>query len=47
MTSPYKLLQYALVLFCAIMLLLYPLALLWPSGWAWHPGTRPTSLSSS
>ena len=38
MTSPYKLLQYALVVFGAIMLLLYPLALLWPSGWAWHPG---------
>ena len=38
MASPYKLLQFALVVFGAIMLLLYPLALLWPSGWAWHPG---------
>jgi hypothetical protein len=38
MASPYKLLQFALVLFGAIMLLLYPLALVWPSGWAWHPG---------
>lgn len=38
MASPYKLLQVALVVFGAIMLLLYPLALLWPSGWAWHPG---------
>jgi hypothetical protein len=38
MGSPYKLLQFALFVFGAIMLLLYPLALLWPSGWAWHPG---------
>jgi hypothetical protein len=36
MGSPYKLLQFALVVFGAIMLLLYPLALVWPSGWAWH-----------
>lgn len=38
MASPYRLLQFALVAFGAIMLLLYPLALVWPSGWAWHPG---------
>jgi hypothetical protein len=38
MASPYRLLQFALVVFGAIMLLLYPLALVWPSGWAWHPG---------
>jgi Family of unknown function (DUF6632) len=38
MASPYRLLQIALVVFGAIMLLLYPLALVWPSGWAWHPG---------
>lgn len=38
MGSAYKLLQFALVVFGAIMLLLYPLALLWPSGWVWHPG---------
>ena len=37
MTS-YKLLQFALVLFGAIFLLVYPLAILWPSGWAWHAG---------
>jgi hypothetical protein len=36
MASPYRLLQFALVAFGAIMLLLYPLALVWPSGWAWH-----------
>jgi hypothetical protein len=39
MGSPYKLLQLALVVFGVIMLLLYPLALLWPSGWAWHAGS--------
>ncbi|HEX2283775.1 MAG TPA: DUF6632 domain-containing protein [Mycobacterium sp.] len=38
MASPYRLLQFALVAFGAIMLLLYPLAMVWPSGWAWHPG---------
>jgi len=34
----YRLLQIALVVFGAVMLLLYPLALVWPSGWAWHHG---------
>jgi hypothetical protein len=34
----YKLLQLALVVFGAVMILLYPLAVVWPSGWAWHPG---------
>ncbi len=38
MTTPYKFLQLALVVFGAVMLLLYPLAMIWPSGWAWHPG---------
>jgi hypothetical protein len=37
MTS-YKLLQFALGLFGAIFLLVYPLAIVWPSGWAWHTG---------
>ena len=37
MTS-YNLLRFALVLFGAIFLLVYPLAILWPSGWAWHAG---------
>ena len=36
--SSYRLLQIALVVFGAVMLLLYPLALVWPSGWAWHDG---------
>jgi hypothetical protein len=39
MGSPYKLLQLALAVFGVIMLLLYPLALVWPSGWAWHAGS--------
>jgi hypothetical protein len=37
MTS-YKLLQFALIVFGAIFLLVYPLAIFWPSGWAWHAG---------
>ena len=38
MARSYKLLQLAVVIFGAIMLLLYPLAMVWPSGWAWHAG---------
>ncbi|MFC4603508.1 DUF6632 domain-containing protein [Rhodococcus kronopolitis] len=34
----YRLLQIALVVFGAVMVLLYPLAVVWPSGWAWHSG---------
>ncbi|AKS36347.1 DUF6632 domain-containing protein [Mycolicibacterium goodii] len=34
----YRLLQVALVAIGALMLLLYPLAAVWPSGWAWHAG---------
>ena len=33
-----KLLKVALVAFCAIFLLIYPLGLVWPSGWVWHGG---------
>ena len=43
MTS-YKLLQFALALFGAIFLLVYPLAMVWPSGWAWHAGAPYESL---
>ena len=32
------LLKYALVVFGVIFLLIYPLAVVWPSGWAWHEG---------
>lgn len=38
MPSSYRLLQIALVVFGAVMLLLYPLTVVWPSGWAWHEG---------
>ena len=33
-----KALSLALIVVGAACLLLYPLALLWPSGWAWHNG---------
>ena len=33
-----KYLQITLVVFGVIALLLYPLMLFWPSGWAWMPG---------
>jgi hypothetical protein len=38
MSSAYKLLQIALAVVGAAFLLVYPLALVWPSGWAWHSG---------
>ncbi|WP_407687186.1 DUF6632 domain-containing protein [Mycobacterium sp. HUMS_1102779] len=38
MATPYKLLQLALVFVGAVMLLVYPLAVVWPSGWMWHSG---------
>ena len=37
-STRYRLLQIALVSFGTVMMLLYPLALFWPSGWAWHSG---------
>lgn len=33
-----RLLQIALAAFGATFLLVYPLAIVWPSGWAWHAG---------
>src|SRR5262245_50355726 len=36
--SRYKLLQIVLVGFGAVGIFLYPLAVFWPSGWAWHAG---------
>lgn len=33
-----RLLQIALAVFGATFLLVYPLAIVWPSGWAWHAG---------
>jgi len=38
MMSPQRLLQMALAVFGAIFLLIYPLFIVWPSGWAWHAG---------
>ena len=38
MTSQEKRLRVALIAFGAIMLLVYPLAVVWPSGWAWQDG---------
>jgi hypothetical protein len=42
MTS-HKLLQIALALFGAVFCLVYPLAIVWPSGWAWHAGPPAAS----
>lgn len=36
--SRLKLLQIALIVFGVIFCLIYPLAIIWPSGWAWHEG---------
>jgi hypothetical protein len=44
MPSAYKLLQIALAVFGALCLLLYPLAVVWPSGWAWHHGAPHESM---
>ncbi|MEA3034978.1 MAG: hypothetical protein QOH04_737 [Sphingomonadales bacterium] len=41
--SSRKLLQIALVLFGAVFCLVYPLAIFWPSGWAWHEGPPAAS----
>ena len=38
MPSREKLLQIALIAFGATFMLVYPLAIFWPSGWAWHEG---------
>ena len=32
------LLKYALILFGAIFILVYPLSIVWPAGWSWHQG---------
>ena len=37
-STSYRLLQIALAVFGTVALLLYPLAVVWPSGWAWHAG---------
>ena len=39
MSQNKSLLSAALMLFGAIFCLVYPLAMFWPSGWAWHEGS--------
>ena len=34
-----RLLSLALIAFGAVFCLIYPLAIVWPSGWAWHEGS--------
>jgi hypothetical protein len=36
-------LQAALVIFGVVFCLIYPLAIVWPSGWAWHDGPPASS----
>jgi hypothetical protein len=36
--SAYRLLQIVLVAFGATFCLIWPLSVVWPSGWAWHDG---------
>ena len=38
MLGKYTYLQVALFVFGVIFCLIYPLALVWPAGWAWHEG---------
>lgn len=38
MTGANRLLSIALILFGLAFLSVYPLAIVWPSGWAWHEG---------
>jgi hypothetical protein len=37
------LLRYALIAFGVVFCLVYPLAIVWPSGWAWHEGAPADS----
>ncbi|MBZ9602418.1 DUF6632 domain-containing protein [Phyllobacterium chamaecytisi] len=41
--SRLKLLQIALFAFGVVFCLVYPLAIIWPSGWAWHDGPPTAS----
>lgn len=38
MATSHKLLRIALVAIGLVMILLYPISAVWPSGWAWHDG---------
>jgi hypothetical protein len=39
----HKLLQIVLLIFGVVACLVYPLALVWPSGWTWHHGSPASS----
>jgi FtsH-binding integral membrane protein len=39
MSDQNRLLSAALILFGAAFCLIYPLSIVWPSGWAWHEGS--------
>lgn len=41
--SRHLVLQAALVAFGVVFCLVYPLAIVWPSGWAWHEGAPASS----
>ena len=41
--SHQALLKFALAVFGTSFLLIYPLAIVWPSGWAWHAGAPQDS----
>jgi hypothetical protein len=43
MSKNYPLLSAALILFGAAFCLLYPMLVIWPSGWAWHEGSPASS----
>ena len=43
MSDTNKLLSAALIAFGAAFCLIYPLAMVWPSGWAWHEGSPATN----
>lgn len=43
MIGRYTVLQVALFVFGIIFCLIYPLALVWPAGWAWHHGPPAAS----
>ncbi len=43
MANQENLLKLALGVFGVIFLLVYPLAIVWPSGWAWHQGAPQDS----
>ncbi len=41
--SDNRLLSAALIAFGAVFCLIYPLSIVWPSGWAWHMGSPSSS----